>query len=87
MARCSGWSPGPLPGLRYVPVSENVLGCRERRARSEPAPLAEEGEARAALDPPALGDCRDKLSAPGATQKILVTSVVDDAMAVRVHAF
>jgi hypothetical protein len=64
-----------------------VLDCRERRARSEPAPIAEEGEARAALDPPALGNCRDKLSAPSAAQKILVTSVIDDAMAVRMHAF
>jgi hypothetical protein len=41
---------------------------RERRARSEPAPLAEEGEARATLGPSALGDGRDKLSAPGAAQ-------------------
>jgi hypothetical protein len=64
-----------------------LLGCRKRRARSEPAPFTEEGEARAALDPPALGDCRDKLTAPGAAQKILVTSVVDNAMAVGVHAF
>jgi len=79
--------PRPPTGAPLCPGQRNVLGCRERRARSEPAPLAEEGEARAALDPPALGDCRDKLSAPGATQKILVTSVVDDAMAVRVHAF
>jgi hypothetical protein len=31
-------------------------------------PLAEEGEARAAVGPPALGDRRDKLSAPGAAQ-------------------
>ena len=41
---------------------------KERRARNEPASLAEEGEARATLDPPALGDCRDKLSAPGTAQ-------------------
>jgi hypothetical protein len=31
-------------------------------------PLAEEGKARAALDPSALGNGRDELSAPGAAQ-------------------
>jgi hypothetical protein len=31
-------------------------------------PLAEEGNARAALDPSALGNRRGKLSAPGAAQ-------------------
>jgi hypothetical protein len=31
-------------------------------------PLAEEGNARAALDPAALGKSRGKLSAPGAAQ-------------------
>jgi hypothetical protein len=45
-------------------------------------PLAEEGEARTAVGPPALGDRRDKLSAPGAAQEILVTCVVDGSMAV-----
>jgi hypothetical protein len=69
MVRHLDWSPGPLPGLRFEKTSSNrVLVLSERRARSEPAPLAEEGEARAALDPPALGDRRDKLSTPGAAQ-------------------
>jgi hypothetical protein len=77
MARHFDGSPGPLPGLRFVGAqacglaarrSERPSVGRERRARSEPVPLAEEGEARAALGPPALGDCRDKLSAPGAAQ-------------------
>jgi hypothetical protein len=66
MARCSGWSPGPLPGLRYVP--DDLEESRKRRARSQPASLAEEGEARAALGSAALGDRRGKLSAPGAAQ-------------------
>jgi hypothetical protein len=80
MARHLDWSPGPLPGLRFLgslapetpenvsETSENVYRGHERRARSEPVPLAEEGEARAAVGPPALGDRRDKLSTPGAAQ-------------------
>jgi hypothetical protein len=61
---------------------------RERRARnsSEPAPLAKEGESRAAVGPSALGDRRGKLSAPGAAQQIVVTLEVDDSMAVGMHA-
>jgi hypothetical protein len=60
---------------------------RQRRARSEPAPLAKEGESRAAFGPSALGDCRGKLSAPGAAQQIVMTLKVDGSMAVGMHAF
>jgi hypothetical protein len=60
---------------------------RKRRARSEPAPLAEEGEARAAVGPSALGDGRGKLSAPGTAQQIFVTQEVDGSVAVWMHAY
>jgi len=41
MVRHLDWSPGPLPGLRFEKTSSNrVLVLSERRARSEPMPLA-----------------------------------------------
>jgi hypothetical protein len=64
MARCFRLEPRPPTGAPLCPDLES----RERRARSQPAPLAEEGKARAALGSAALGDRRDKFPAPGAAQ-------------------